>query len=222
MLRSDDWTRLTETYGMLHDLPSALAGAMRERGSLLVAPAGRVLVEVGGAAEGLIMLLGGTIRVTRPTESAREILLYRVLPGDVCVLTVICLLGSCPYPGRGQVESDLEAVVMPRDVFIESVLQSSEFRCLVFHAIAERLAGLMALVDDVAFRTLDARIAAAILRNGDVVEMTHQALADELGSSREAVSRALGALAARGIVRLGRRRIDIVDRDALAALRRPD
>ena len=89
------------------------------------------------------------------------------------------------------------------------------FRDQVFHAFAARLAELMELVSAVAFQKLDQRLAKALLAKAPSIRVTHQALADELGSVREIVSRLLKNFADNGWLRLGREQIEIVDEAAL-------
>ena len=80
----------------------------------------------------------------------------------------------------------------------------------------------MALIDDVAFRRLDQRLASRLLLHGEPITATHQMLADELGTTREVVSRTLEAFQESGMLRLGRKRIEILDRHALDRVHRPE
>ena len=92
------------------------------------------------------------------------------------------------------------------------------FRDFVFHLFSERIADLMQLIEAVAFQRLDQRLAALLLGHGRVLQITHQQLADELGSVREIVSRLLKGFAAQQLVRLGREQIEIIDAAALRRL----
>jgi CRP/FNR family transcriptional regulator len=105
-------------------------------------------------------------------------------------------------------------------VFLEMVLESPAFRVFVFNSLSQRLAHLMSLVDDVAFRRVDQRLASRLLLQRQADVTTHQMLADELGTSREVVSRILETFQQSGMIRLGRKRIDILDRNALDRLHR--
>jgi CRP/FNR family transcriptional regulator len=97
------------------------------------------------------------------------------------------------------------------------MMQSEPFRRFVFGMYGDRLSEVMALVEAVAFQRLDARLAQLLIRRGPVVQATHQALADELGSVREIVSRLLRSFEERGWVRLERERVTLLDLKALAA-----
>jgi len=95
--------------------------------------------------------------------------------------------------------------------------RAEPFRRFVFQVFAERLADLMGLVEAVAFQRLDQRLAAALLGHGTVVHAAHQALADQLGTAREIVTRLLNRFELAGLVRLSRERIEVVDAPALRA-----
>jgi CRP/FNR family transcriptional regulator len=97
------------------------------------------------------------------------------------------------------------------------LLTQPPFRDFVFHLFSERIADLMQLIEEVAFRKLDQRLAGLLLGRGRLVKATHQQLADELGSVREMVSRLLKGFAEHDLVRIGREQIEIVD---AAGLRR--
>jgi CRP/FNR family transcriptional regulator len=101
-------------------------------------------------------------------------------------------------------------VLLPRDLFDE-MLDVTAFRDFVFDLFAERISELMQLVEEVAFRKLDQRLANLLLGKGRQLHTTHQQLADELGSVREMVSRLLKGFADQGLVRLGREQIEILD-----------
>lgn len=194
---------------------AGLAGEERRRlfaeAAVHRVPAGTVLFDDRRPCEAFPMLLEGSIRVAKAAASGRELQLYRVLPGESCVITSSCLLGNAPYNARGVAETDLTLVTLPARAFARLVATHEPFRAYVFGLFGERLADLMALVEAVAFQRLDQRLAALLLGRGKVVATTHQGLADELGSVREIVSRLLKSFAEQGLVALGRERIEILD-----------
>jgi CRP/FNR family transcriptional regulator len=100
--------------------------------------------------------------------------------------------------------SDAPLLVLPKPLFDELMATHEPFRRCVFSLFAERIADLMALVEAVAFHRLDRRVAGALLGRGRLVALTHQQLADELGSVREIVTRVLRSLAEQGLVRSSR------------------
>jgi len=200
------------------------AGALADllAGSIpLEAPSGTLMFEASSPCRAFPMLLRGSIRVAKTAENGRELLLYRVTPGESCILTSSCLLGNAVYPARGVAESDLSGIVLPKEVFEGLVEQSPAFRDYIFGMFASRLSDLMLLVEEVAFRRLDQRLAGILLSKGEpLIHITHQGLADELGSAREIVSRLLKNFEEQGWVALGRQQIRLSNPASLSALAR--
>ena len=161
------------------------------------------------------------VRVAKLAPNGREILLYRVEPGQGCILSGGCLLGHSDYTARGVAEQDVTLLSIPPGPFQELMLQVEPFRRFVFGMYGERLAEVMQLVEEVAFRRLDERLAQVLIHRGPVLEATHQKLADELGSVREIVSRLLRSFEERGWVKLERERITLLEPASLAALQTP-
>ncbi len=215
MLSSTELGELFEYYPMLATLPSPLAQRLPHDGQRFTAGAGQVIFDVGSPCHSFLSLTSGSIRVVKPSASGHELLLYRLQPGDSCILTTSCLLGHAHYPARGVAESDLSGFSLSGAYFREMVERSVAFRNFVFEQLAERLTRLMELVEEVTFRSLEQRLAALLLAQGPTIRTTHQTLADELGSAREVISRTLEAFEAQGLVRLERRQIHILDQAAL-------
>lgn len=201
---------LAARYPVLAELPSAARDRLWARMQSMRVPAGTVLFDDHQACEGFPFVVSGSIRVIKASPNGRELPLYRVAPGETCVISSSCLLGHEDYNARGVAESDTEMVVLPKAVF-EELLGEPAFRGFVFHLFADRIADLMQLIEEVAFHKLDQRLAALLLGKGRVLHTTHQQLADELGSVREMVSRLLKGFAAQGLVKLGREQVELID-----------
>jgi CRP/FNR family transcriptional regulator len=205
---------LRALYPSLEGLTDAALGAVVERATLLEVPTGTTMFGEGSPCRQFPLVLAGSIRVAKCSDG-RELQLYRVAPGESCVLTGGCLIGGRDYPATGVVEQDARLVVLPKPVFDGLMATHPPFREYVFSLFAERLADLMALVEAVAFHRLDRRLAAALLGRGRVVTLTHQQLADELGSVREIVTRVLRGFAEQGLVRANRGAVEVLDAPGL-------
>jgi CRP/FNR family transcriptional regulator len=203
-----------ELYPALAGLGDAALHAVLEHAPVVSVPAGTALFGEGSPCRQFPLVLEGSIRVAKASEG-RELQLYRVIPGESCVLTGGCLVGGRDYPATGVVERDARLVVLPKPVFDQLLGSHAPFRQYVFSLFAERLTDLMALVEAVAFHKLDRRLAAALLGRGRVVTLTHQQLADELGSVREIVTRVLRGFADQGWVQSTRGAIEVLDAVAL-------
>jgi len=185
-------------------------------------PAGTVMFSERSPCGGFPFVLAGTIRVLQRYPNGRELQLYRVKPGESCLLSGSCLLGSVDYDATGIAETDVELLILPPSEFHALIAEDETFRRHVFALFGERLSALMQVVEAVAYQKLDQRLAALLVgrtTDGDI-HATHQALADDLGSVREIVSRLLRNFEDRGWVELGRERVRIVDRAALEGVAR--
>lgn len=215
--------RLFAAYPELAALDPPIRDRIVRDGLPVEFAAGKVLFRPGSACEGYLLVLEGSLRVSLPGEGGHEILLYRVGPGESCVLTTTCLMGGRDYPAEGVVEAPVRGLLVPVAT-VEALLDSSRaFRRFALARIGDRLAELLALVSEVAFRRMDARLAAWLVerstRLGLRLEVTHEAIARELGTAREVVSRLLKELERRGHLRLGRGTVELLP-GALPALAR--
>ena len=143
-----------------------------------------------------------------------------VISGEFCVASTSCTVGARPMQAHGIATQPTELALLDPAGFDRWCGEAS-FRRFVFAVFAERLADLMALVEAVAFQRLDQRLAAALLGYGPVVHVTHQALAEQLGTAREIVTRLLKRFEQAGQLRLSRERIDVLDAAALRARAEP-
>lgn len=196
--------------------PQVRERVLAEEAQLLEVPAGAVLFDEGSPCTGFPLLLAGEVRVARGSPQGRSLELYRVGPGEVCIASLACLERGRPLFAHAVCTQPASLLLLRRAGF-ERWLEQPGFRRALLAVMAERLAELMQLVEAVAFQRLDQRLAAALLGRGEVLACTHQALADEVGTVREIVTRLLHRFEQQGWVVLGRERITV--RDA-AALRR--
>jgi CRP/FNR family transcriptional regulator len=207
--------RLLRKYPMLRELSAADQAELSETAVEMHLPAGTVLFDENQPCQGFPLLLSGNIRVIKAAPNGRELQLYRVMPGESCILTSSCLLGNTRYHARGIAEQNLDMVLLPASSFHALFGKQDSFRSYVFHLFSDRLTDLMQLVSAVAFQKLDQRLANLLVSKPSPIHTTHQALADELGSAREIVSRLLKGFAEQGWVKLGREQIAITDAAAM-------
>jgi CRP/FNR family transcriptional regulator, anaerobic regulatory protein len=211
-------SRLLQLFPVFGQLPDAALNEIVGTAAARQVPAGTILFEAASPCTGFPMLLEGSVRVVKSAPNGREVQLYRVTPGESCLLSSGCLLGGADYTATGIAETAVTLLALPPALFHRLLAEHKAFRDYVFGLFSERLADLMSLVEAVAFQKLDQRLAALLLGKGEVVRATHQGLADELGSVREMVSRLLSNFQDRGWVELGREQIRIIDAQSLRRL----
>lgn len=186
---------------------------------IVEAPVGTIGYSEGMPCHGYVLRLAGQSRVYKLSASGREILLYRVGAGETCVLTTTCLLGHSDYPASTVVEEPIRDVFIPAAAFHQLMIDSAVFRRFVMENYGALISDLIVLLDEVAFHSLDARLAKLLLdANASHIARTHQQIADELGTAREVVSRQLKRFEQKGWVALGRGYVDVLDKPALEGM----
>lgn len=206
-------------YPPLSGLATDQLTALLQPRAIMHLPAGTQVFAEHQPCRGFPLLLEGSIKVVKQAASGRELLLYRVTPGGSCIISSSCLLGHTDYNACGIAETPITLLALPTANFSALMTAHTPFRDFVFHLFADRIAELMQLVEEVAFARLDQRLAKILLaRQENSLSITHQQLADELGSVREIVSRLLKGFEAQGLVTLGREQLSITDRSGLQKL----
>jgi len=180
-------------------------------------PVGSVLFNENTACQGFPLVLTGEIKVSRNSGDGRSLELYRVVPGELCLVSSACLFRTQPLTAHGVTTKPSTLLLITPELF-KRWLETPAFRNDVLGLFAERMADLTSLIDAVAFQRLDRRLAAALLGRGQQLNVTHQTLADELGTVREMVTRLLRRFEREGWVSLGREQIQIISSAALRDL----
>lgn len=210
-----------DRFAGLSQLEPAVREVLAARSQVARVPKGAVIFGPGKAPENLLLLLGGVVRVQQLSEGGREVVLYRVHAGESCVLTTACLLAHEEYTAEGVAETDIEAAAIPRAVFDDLISRSLPFRRFVFSAYSRRITEMFHVIEDIAFRRMDIRLAQKLTEladDGGAVRSTHQQMAAELGTAREVVSRQLSEFQRRGWVVLSRGLIRILEPEAVRKL----
>ena len=175
-------------------------------------PANSTVFYQGSSCENYLLVTKGTIKVFTRAVNGREIVLYRVNKGQSCTLTTTCLLANNDYPAEGITETNIEALMIPLNEFNLGLAQSPSFRAFVFNTYGKRLSDMISLVGEVSFNRIDIRLAKQLLNHAtkqNNLTITHQALAYELGTAREVISRQLKSFEKKGLLSLSRGKIQL-------------
>lgn len=218
MIDDSQFNRIAKSLPILQQVDDSFAREFQQAAFFAHIPAGRDVFLEGDHVEAIALLISGVVRVYKIGETGREITLYRFGNGSSCILTANAILSQKTFPAIATVEQDAEAVMIPADTFRDWVRRSDVWREFVFELLSERLSTVMAIVDEVAFRRMDRRVASLLLiraKTQNPLRITHQEIAAELGSSREVISRLLEDLVSEGSIRLGRGMVEILDFELL-------
>jgi len=186
-------------------------------------PAGTRLTECSDPAEKFVIVLQGSVKVYEAAENGREICLYRVSGGQVCVLTLTRLLLRSNRGAQAIAEQDVRLLAMPPEYFNRLLTESEDFRRYLMTSMAHCITDVIQLISQVSFDHLDIRLAALVCNlatseTADKLTCTHQSIANELGTTREVVSRLLKEFEHSGYLKLSRGSIKILNMDGLKAL----
>jgi CRP/FNR family transcriptional regulator, anaerobic regulatory protein len=218
MIDTKQLERITRALPLLEHADPDFLKVFQQAVFFLRIPFGRDVFIEGDHVDAIALLISGVVRVYKIGETGREITLYRFGNGESCILTANAILSQKNFPAVATVEKEAEAVMIPADIFRDWVRRYDLWREFVFDLLSERLSSVMAIVEEVAFRRMDARLASLLSERGirsDTIQITHQEIAAELGSSREVISRLLEDFSAQGIVEVSRGSVRILDREAL-------
>lgn len=213
-----EYQRTVHAYPSLTRLAPRLLARVQSELQPVHAADGHEVFNVGDNCVALPLLVAGSVRVLKPLPTGRALPLYKLGPGEFCVLSISCLLGDVAYPASARTAGEVVGAALPKALFRTLVDEEPTFRNEVFGVFAARLCSLMSLIEEMAMTRLDERLADLLVSRGPVILATHQALADELGTAREVVSRILEHFEDNGLVRLRRARVDVVDPQHLARL----
>lgn len=183
-------------------------------------PAGTMMFHEASPCKNFMWLLEGHVRVFRNSEDGREVTVYRVSPGELCLLSLNSLLSDGGYPASAKSETRTKGLVISAQQFRHLMDYSKGFRNYVLQALVERLTDVITLASDATFRRLDLRLACLLgqrfERSGGMpLKITHAELACELGTTREVVSRILKDFERQECISLNRGLIHLVSQNGL-------
>lgn len=172
---------------------------------------------------GLLLVLSGEIRTYLLSDEGREITLFRLYPGDLCVLSASCVLSQISFDTQLTAQQDTQVLVIPANVVARIKDTNLAARCYLYELATQRFSDVMWAMQQLLFQQLDQRLAAFLLaeyrRTGSpTVAMTHEQLAQQISSAREAVARILKQFAEDGLVELKRGAITILNPAGLESL----
>jgi CRP/FNR family transcriptional regulator len=197
---------------------------VRDAGQVVRVAPGGAFVREGEHAPGVGLIGQGALRVYKASETGREITLYWVRAGELCLLNLLGAMTGVPSPAHARAEEEVVALVIPPALFRGWIGSEPSLRTHVFSIMTAGMVEVMTLVEEIAFKKLDIRLAQylcdGLLGDGGTLELqvTHEGIAAELGSAREPISRLLKDFENQGAIVLSRGRITLNDADSLRSL----
>ena len=213
---------VSDFFPMWDELPDGIRAKLLRASRDRSAEKGARIEPSGENCVGLILIRSGQLRVHTSSADGREITLYRLLDRDICLFSASCMLHSINFELGIGVEKDTEYYLIPPNVFAEAMRESAAVSNYINSIMASRFSEVMWLIDKVLWKRMDQRVAAflideAALDGSACLHLTHDEIANHLGTAREVVSRMLKYFESDGIVKLARGSVEIIDFEKLNA-----
>lgn len=172
---------------------------------------------------GFILLKSGQLRTFMLSDDGREITLFRIFPGDTCILSASCVLDAITFDVFIDAEEDSEVLVIKSSVFKELSEKNIYVEAFGYKLATSRFSDVMWAMQQILFMAVDRRLAIFLVdelskRETDDIKLTHEQIAKYMGTAREVVTRMLNYFASEGIVELYRGGIKVIDKKKLRAL----
>lgn len=210
---------------LLNTLPEAenwgarVIDELLSRAAAINVPADTVILQPDTVCSGFIVLLEGTVRVYQNASDGREITLYRTEPGGVCIMSLNSLLKNKNFSATARAETPIRAISLSRRQFLDLMSKDEAFTTRVLTSITDHFSKTLVLMEELVFSRLESRLACLLgslfeSNGGVAIKATHQELANELGSTREVVSRILKNLEQQGCIVLARGKISLSNQNS--------
>ena len=172
---------------------------------------------------GVFLVRSGTLRVYMLSEEGKDLTLFRLNPGDVCILSASCVLKMIRFEVLIEAESDCRILVINAGFFSELAERNVWVENFSYKIAAERFSDVIEAIQRILFMSVDKRLANFLLeemetRGSDVIAVTHEQIARYIGSAREVVSRTLKSFYVLGAVELSRKGVKIIDKKLLRSM----
>ena len=192
---------------------------------LRTVPQGTLLHSGSADCLGLLVIQSGQLRAFILSPEGREITLYRLFERDICLFSASCMLQSIQFDLSIQAEKETQLWVIPPEVYKRLMEQSAPAANYTNQIMASRFSEVMWLIEQVMWKSFDQRLAAflleeSLLEHTNLLQLTHEKIANHLGTAREVVTRMLRYFQQEGMVRLSRGTVELLDHSKLEALQK--
>ena len=187
-------------------------------------PRGTVLHNGETNCTGLLLIKSGQLRAYILSEEGREITLYRLFERDICLLSSSCIMNSIQFTITVDADKDTDFWLIPAEAYQQLMEESAPVANFTNELMASRFSEVIWLMEQIMWKSMDKRVAAflleeAAIENSDELKITHESIANHLGSHREVITRLLRFLQNEGMVKLSRGTVKLLDEAKLAKLR---
>lgn len=184
---------------------------------------GEIIHSANEECSGLLIIKSGQLRAYILSDEGREITVYRLFDRDICLFSASCVIRSVQFDITISAQKDTELYIIPAKIYKSITEESAAAANFTNELMADRFSEIMWLIEQIMWKSLDRRVAAFLLEetaveNTESLKITHEAIANHLGSSREVITRMLRYFQKEGLVKLSRGQITVTDAEGLRSL----
>lgn len=195
-----------------------LAEEISKHGEMRTFREGEFLMRTGQYIRSTMLVLDGLIKIYREDDEGNEFFMYYIEGGKACALSMICSLKQDTSEITAKAVKDTTAIAIPLSYMDQWMTQYKTWYQFVLGTYRERFEELLQTIDHIAFRNLDERLIFYLKRHEEklknkIIPLTHSEIAQELNSSREVITRLLKKLADKGMLKMHRQHIEVIDLD---------
>lgn len=184
---------------------------------------GTIIHNGGIDCTGLLLVKSGQLRAYIFSDEGREITIYRLFDRDMCLFSASCMMRSIQFDVTIEAEKDTELWIIPSEIYQNIMSESAPVANYTNELMATRFSDVMWLIEQIMWKGLDKRVAAFLLEEASIegtdrLRITHEYIANHLGSHREVITRMLRYFQNEGMVKLSRGVVEITDTEKLEEL----
>lgn len=201
-----------DVFGFLNKLDEGDKQTLRDHSVIKKLSKGQLMLGDNNRCAGIPFVLSGSIRLFRTSEGGKDVTVYKVEAGELCVLAAVCSFANLDYEFTAEASEESIISVLSVESFNHLIKQSALFREFVFSSIADKLIMALNAIEFLKFDSIESRLKNFLDISADelgTVSATHEAIAKDIGSSREVVSRKLKEMEKSGVVKLMRGKIKL-------------
>ena len=205
--------KFLEIFPYFRNSSSSVVRKILSRGQYKIVPHNMMWQMEGLPCERIDFVLSGEKRVFKASETGREITIYEIEPGEICMLSSACIMANTVYPANTVTLTSVEMLILSARDFREMIAKYDELRNFTFQLISQNFSAIMELIDEIVFRKMDERLFEYLIEKSEngKLKTTHQKIASDLDTAREVVTRLLGDFEKKGLVDLSKNLIQLTN-----------
>ena len=181
---------------------------------------GSTVFDNSSSCLGLLNVISGQVRAYLVSDEGKEVTIFKLEDNDLCVLSASCIIKQITFDTQLVANEDTKVLIVPSNIIEDLAYMNIELRCYLYEKALARFSDVMWNMQELLFKGLDSRVANYLINqyertDSTIIKVTHEEIANDINSAREAVTRILKLFVQDGLIKLQKGSIELVDVDAL-------